>query len=55
MKSSVVAVEAHPETVAVVSPSDSDAGSVSYVVHLPSQNHTAPVTLTPRVVPDVGG
>jgi cell division protein FtsI (penicillin-binding protein 3) len=51
----VVASAVHPETVAVVSPSDSDAGSVSYVVHLPAQNHTAPVTLTPRVIPDVRG
>lgn len=44
-----------PETVSVVSPSDSDAGSISYVVHLPSQSHTAPVTVTPRVIPDVRG
>jgi cell division protein FtsI (penicillin-binding protein 3) len=51
----LASTDAHPETVAVVSPSDSDAGSISYVVHLPSQNHTAPVTLTPRVIPDVRG
>jgi len=55
-KTAVIASsDAHPETVAVVSPSDSDAGSISYVVHLPSQNHVAPVTLTPRVIPDVTG
>jgi cell division protein FtsI (penicillin-binding protein 3) len=47
--------DALPETVAVVPPSDSDAGSVSYVVHLPAQNHIAPVTLTPRVIPEVRG
>ncbi len=43
------------ETVAVASQSDSDAGSVSYVVHLPAQSHTAPVTVTSRVIPDVRG
>ncbi len=50
----IAAADIHPETVAVVSPSDSDAGSISYVVHLPSQSHTAPVTVTPRVIPNVG-
>ena len=54
-KAVIATNDALPETVAVVSPSDSDAGSISYVVHLPSQNHTAPVTLTPRLVPDVRG
>ncbi|MBA3646266.1 MAG: PASTA domain-containing protein [Gemmatimonadaceae bacterium] len=51
----VASNDVHPDTVALVSPSDSDAGSISYVVHLPSPNHTAPVTLTPRVIPDVRG
>lgn len=51
----VVSTGITPETVAVVSPPDSDAGSVSYVVHLPPPNHTAPVTVTSRVVPDVRG
>ncbi|MDQ6718444.1 MAG: penicillin-binding protein 2 [Gemmatimonadota bacterium] len=50
----IAATDIHPETVAVVSPSDSDAGSISYVVHLPSQSHTAPVTVTPRVIPNIG-
>lgn len=54
-RTAVVAAAVRPETVAVASPSDSDAGSVSYVVHLPAQNHTAPVTLTPRVIPDIRG
>ena len=51
----VVANNVSPETVSVVSPQDSDAGSVSYVLHLPAQIHTAPVTLTPRVIPEVRG
>ena len=55
-KTSVVAsTDIRADTVAIVSPSDSDAGSISYVVHLPSQNHISPVTLTPRVIPDVKG
>jgi cell division protein FtsI (penicillin-binding protein 3) len=54
-KTVVASNDIGPDTIAIVSPSDSDAGSISYVVHLPSQNHTAPVTLTPRVVPDVRG
>lgn len=51
----VLASGAGSETVAVISPADSDAGSVSYVVNLPARNHTAPVTLTPRIIPDVRG
>lgn len=43
------------ETVAILEPTDSDAGSVSYVVHLPAQNHPAPVTLSSRVIPNVTG
>jgi hypothetical protein len=43
-----------PETTAVDA-TDSDAGSLSYVVHLPFRNHQSPVTLTSRVIPSVSG
>ena len=50
-----LAVGAAAETIAIVEPTDSDAGSVSYVVHLPARNRPSPVTVTSRVIPDVSG